>query len=305
MPRVSVVIPSFNSGMFLARAVTSVLEQTVDDLEVIVVDDGSAQPQESIAELGPRVTFHHQQNRGVSIARNVGAALAASELIAFMDHDDEWQPQKLERQFELMDEHPDAAFWCTSFDWVRDGSEQAADPTPPTYHGLLSTQHVLLSSVLVRRSDYAAVGGHNPLFAQMQDWDLLLRLAMDGRQPAMVAERLVRYNLHGANASRDYRRAAAERLSILADHAWRASRRQDTEALAAIESGRARTRELFAHQAIDATRDFLSTDRRAAMEHFTFASRMSPRVAAQAVSQAGAARLRAAWKRVRPTGPHE
>ena len=287
----SVVIPSFNSGTFLQRSVESVLRQTSADLEVVVIDDGSDHPQNEIVELDDRVRFHRQRNRGVSTARNVGVAIAGSELIAFMDHDDEWHPTKLERQLELLQQHPGAAFWCTGFDWVTDGNEQPAPATLPTYRGLLSTQHVVLSSVLVRREDYTAIGGHNPLLSQMQDWDLMLRLAMDGRELAMAPERLVRYHLHGGNASRDYRAAAAERFSILAEHERRAARLEDSAALRAVRDGRTRTRELFASQAIEATRSFAKTDRRAALHHFAFASRMSPRIAARAITQAAAARV--------------
>ncbi|CAN5398148.1 hypothetical protein BH10ACT5_BH10ACT5_18970 [soil metagenome] len=292
MARVSVVIPSFNSGVFLERAVATVLAQTASDLEVVVIDDGSDHPQVDIGDLDDRVRFHQQQNRGVSIARNVGVALARSELIAFMDHDDEWHPKKLERQLAMVDEHPRAAFWCTGFDWVADATEVVARADAPTYQGLLSTQHVLLSSVLVRRDNYTAVGGHNPLLAQMQDWDLLLRLAMDGGVPVIAQEQLVRYHLHDSNASRDYRRAVAERLSILADHERRAIQHNDRATLAAIAVGRARTRELFAYQAVEATRSAVTTDRRAAFQHFAFASRMSPSVATRAIAQAILARAR-------------
>lgn len=131
-PAVSVIVTSYNSGDFLARAVRSILAQTFDDYEILVIDDGSAAPQPEIADLDPRIRFHTQPNRGVSVARNVGVALAASELVAFLDHDDIWYPTKLERQMQQVASNPDAAFWCTGFDWVRGGSSVPA----PSAHSI-------------------------------------------------------------------------------------------------------------------------------------------------------------------------
>lgn len=298
-PVVSVVIPSYNSGSLLERAVGSVLAQTVANIEVIVVDDGSAVAPASIARLDGRVRLHRQSNQGVSAARNVGVAMASADLIAFLDHDDEWLPTKLERQLDLVDRVPDAAFWCTGYSWVRGAQEIPSDRTAPTYLGLLATGHVLLSSLLVRRVDYERVGGHDPLLAQMQDWDLALKLCLSGRAPALVDEQLVRYHLHGDNASADYRRAAAERMAILAAHARRAARRGEGATRTAVRGGRARTRELFAYQAIDAARESVSQDVSAAIGHLAFAARMSPRVAALSVVRTLVGRARSVGQRVR------
>ncbi len=298
-PCVSVVIPSYNSGALLERAVGSVLAQTAANIEVLVVDDGSATAPSSIVQLDGRVRLHSQRNQGVSAARNVGVAMASADLIAFLDHDDEWLPNKLERQLELVDRVPDAAFWCTGYTWVRGTQEIPSDRTAPTYHGLLATGHVLLSSLLVRRIDYQRVGGHDLLLAQMQDWDLALKLCLSGRAPALVDEQLVRYHLHGSNASGDYRRAATERMAILAAHARRAARRGDRRTRTAIQAGRARTRELFAYQAIDAARGSVRQDARSAMGHFMFAARTSPRVAAQSVTRTLVDRARSLDERVR------
>ena len=161
-----------------------------------------------------------------------------------------------------------------------------------TYRGLLGTQSALLSSVLIARDDYVAVGGHDPLLVQMQDWDLFLRLMMGGRDPVMVPERLVRYHLHGENASRDYVTAMHERLAVLDRHEARARRRGDGMTVAAVDRGRRRTRELFAHQAVDAARDGARRhDGRAVLAHGVRAGRLSPTVVATAARQALAARL--------------
>ena len=118
VPRVSVVVPAYNPGDLLTRSLGSVLAQSMTDLEVVVVDDGSREPQGWVADLDARVTYVRQDNRGVSVARNVGVATARSEWVAFLDQDDEWLPDKLAMQLDVVAAGPRAAFCCTGFDWV-------------------------------------------------------------------------------------------------------------------------------------------------------------------------------------------
>ena len=99
MPNVSVIIPAYNAEAFIADTVQSVLDQTYQDFEIIVVDDGSKDGTVAALEpFGSRVHVHTQTNGGVARARNAGVALASGEFIAFLDADDLWLPQKLERQ---------------------------------------------------------------------------------------------------------------------------------------------------------------------------------------------------------------
>lgn len=294
MPRVSVILPVYNPAPEeLERALASVLGQTVDDLEVVVVDDGSVQSQSWVAEIDSRVVYVRQSNRGVSIARNVGVQRATAELIALIDQDDAWMPEKIERQLELVDAEGDAAFWCTGFVWVRESEEvPSIDGRAPNYHDLLSDGMVLNSSVMMRKSDYRAVGGCQPLLTQTQDWDLFLRLSMEGRQPAMAVEPLVRCYLHDHNASRDYWSAATERMNILGLHERRARRRGDRATMRAVGAGKRRTHELFAYQAIDATRAaWRERELGHALRHLRRAAKLSPVVAVRSIGQAVTTRV--------------
>jgi glycosyltransferase involved in cell wall biosynthesis len=104
-PAVSVIIPTFNRANLVAGAVESALEQTVSGIEVIVVDDGSTDSTaQELARFGNRIRVLHQQNAGVSAARNAGIRAATGEWIAFLDSDDRWQPTKLERQLKCVEE---------------------------------------------------------------------------------------------------------------------------------------------------------------------------------------------------------
>ena len=118
MPTISVVIPLYNKAPYISRALSSVLLQSFEDYEVIVVDDGSTDDGKSIAEgfSDPRIRVLHQQNGGVSAARNLGIQSSRCDLIAFLDADDEWGPDFLETILSLKKTYPQAGAYGTAFE---------------------------------------------------------------------------------------------------------------------------------------------------------------------------------------------
>jgi glycosyltransferase involved in cell wall biosynthesis len=125
-PRVSVIIPCFNHGRFLRNAAQSVLSQTLADIELIIVDDGSTDETATvIAGLhDPRVRVQVTGNRGVSAARNVGLDMARGEFTAFLDADDAWEPDKLARQVAIMDSEPEVTLVFTDLRRFSPSDEQ-------------------------------------------------------------------------------------------------------------------------------------------------------------------------------------
>ncbi len=113
-PEVSVVIPLYNKGLYIARALNSVLAQTFQDFEVILVDDGSTDDgAEVIGGVDdPRIQLIQQENLGVSAARNRGIEAARAELVAFLDADDEWLPCFLSKIIDLSDKYPERRGLC-------------------------------------------------------------------------------------------------------------------------------------------------------------------------------------------------
>src|SRR5262245_18337780 len=103
MPKVSIVIPAYNPGSYLRAALESVHRQSFRDWEVSVIDDGSREDLTWISREFPKAILVRQANRGASVARNNGILRTTGELIAFMDQDDVWSDQKLERQVAVMD----------------------------------------------------------------------------------------------------------------------------------------------------------------------------------------------------------
>ena len=120
-PLVSVIIPTFNRAKVIKRAVNSVFEQTFQDFECIVVDDGSTDETESVLnEFANKIKVIKTENRGVSAARNIGTSQAKGTFIAFLDSDDEWKKDKLAKQISYMKE---SGFRISQTDetWVRSG----------------------------------------------------------------------------------------------------------------------------------------------------------------------------------------
>lgn len=119
---ISVVIPAFNAGRFIRRTIDSVLAQTYSDYEIIVVDDGSTDNTgEVVKSYGSKVRYIYQENAGDGPARNTGIAAANGEWIAFLDHDDEWLAQRLEKQIELLKRNHELR-WCGANFYKRSGN---------------------------------------------------------------------------------------------------------------------------------------------------------------------------------------
>ena len=204
MVEVSVVIPTRDRPALLATAVRCALAQEGLAVEVIAVDDGSAQPLAPWPGAGP-VVLRHPEPRGVSAARNTGIAAAAGEWVAFLDDDDVWAPAKLARQL--------AAAAAAGRSWAYGGYVDvdlglgllggSPPPGPDEVMDLLPTHNSVpagASNVLVRSAALARAGGFDPALRVHEDWDLWIRLARLG-PPACVREPLVALRWHAGNAS--------------------------------------------------------------------------------------------------------
>ena len=209
-PTISAIIPVHNGEEYVAEAIRSVLSQTVAPDEVWVVDDGSTDSTaEVIRELGGDVHYVFQENAGVSVARNHGAALASTDLVAFLDHDDTWVPSKLERQAQELAERPAMLVLCgmaVTDATGRQISEMRLCPRTDLLTGMLmfdGTETVSCSSTgLIRKRDFESIGGFDPHLSTSADWDFVVRVLVHGKL-GYVDESLVRYRLHGSNMSRN------------------------------------------------------------------------------------------------------
>jgi len=217
-PEVSVVIPAYNAARYLPQAVDSALQQTFREIEVLVVDDGSTDDTPArLAAYGERIRVLRQVNAGVARARNAGSAAAQGRYVAFLDADDIWQTEKIQKQLEALAETPGhracyTAFSSVSFDLTPLGVSRSARQGS-LLQDLLCLGNVVgtPSTVVCERDLLVEVGGFDPDLSLGADWDLWLRLA-SRTTFAYVDEPLVRYRIHEANMSREV--ALLERDSV-------------------------------------------------------------------------------------------
>jgi glycosyltransferase involved in cell wall biosynthesis len=230
--------------------------------------DPGVRLEQSLAD--DRIDVLRQVNRGVSAARNVGVAAISGRYVAFLDQDDEWFPEKLERQISFMRER-DLAFSDTDFNIVRGGDKIAGGYE--YHHGdfgrLLSTARVGLSTMVVRRDVFETVGGFSGALPTVQDWEFALRIAYAGYPFDRLRQVLCSYHLHEENVSRNYRAAYREQIALLRFYETLDTR---LEVRAAARVGRKRMRVLYAYQAIDAYR----SSRRAG--DIAWAAQRAPRI---------------------------
>jgi len=186
-PRVSVVVPVYNRGASIRWTLDSIFAQSYPSFEVIVVDDGSSDDSSgSVATHYPGVRLLRlEQNGGAPAAVNRGVAAARGELIAFLDSDDLWSPDKLALQIEDFDLHPEAVVSFTDITYGRSGIDTLYSWLYPIDPGrlleqLMEENPALPSAVMLRKSDFERVGGYCEDMRSAYDRDLLLRLAMLG-----------------------------------------------------------------------------------------------------------------------------
>jgi glycosyltransferase involved in cell wall biosynthesis len=199
MPRVSVVIPTYNRARTVGACIESALTQSFTDLEVIVVDDGSSDDTGSALQqtFGDRIRYYFQANQGASVARNRGVEEARGEWIAFLDSDDLWETDKLEWQFKALDQFGPACAACytdvrfynhpetrTMFELAESSyrHEHAVGVNSDVLRLLVKPggagMVVCLSSFLARTDLIRSMGGFNPTLLYSQDSEFMFRLAM-------------------------------------------------------------------------------------------------------------------------------
>ncbi len=203
---ISVVIPTYNCEQYIAEAVQSALNQVA--MEVIVVDDGSTDnTYQAIERLAnPRLRYVHQQNQGVSAARNHGIYIARGELVAFLDADDYFLPHKLSQQKSIFAANPDLGLVQSGWQRVDDLGRSIAtvalweSATELTVETWLRFKPVLPSALMIKRDWLIRVDGFDPQLRAAEDVDLVSRLALNGCQSAWLKEIAVSYRQRSNSA---------------------------------------------------------------------------------------------------------
>lgn len=220
---VSVIIPTYNRAHMVSRAIQSVLNQTYQDFEIIVVDDCSTDNTEEVVKgfNDSRICYiRHEQNRGGSAARNTGIRIARGEYIAFLDSDDEWLPKKLERQICLFSKDPNCGAVYTNLlhCFYNDRSTKAIQRRQPEGHILkdllMSNVVASTSSVMVKQQCFDKAGLFDEGLPSCQDWDMWIRIAKHYTF-RNIPEPLVRYLWHQEQISTNFEAVWRGHMAIM------------------------------------------------------------------------------------------
>jgi glycosyltransferase involved in cell wall biosynthesis len=188
-PTVSVIIPTYNRAHLIGRAIESVLNQTYQDFELIIVDDASTDNTEYLIkefqQKDKRISYSkHDRNKGGSAARNTGIKTSKGQYIAFQDSDDEWLPGKLEKQMEILEKASQevgviyTAFWRVKGDKKQYiPSEKVLKKEGDIHNELLKGNFITTQSIVVRKDCLEKVGYFDENLPRLQDWELVLRLS--------------------------------------------------------------------------------------------------------------------------------
>ncbi len=211
-------MPAFNAGEYIAEAINSVISQTFYNWELIIVNDGSTDNTRKIADKftlnDERIILINQQNKRLGAARNAGITAAQGKWIAFLDADDIWVNDKLEKQLSAAKLEPDAGvIFSDGFTFYDDNKENAVPYGTKT--GLISSDaiykleyegnYIPVLSVMVKKAHLDEIGlqDENPYIYGCEDWDYWLRLAIHGTSFYGMEDRLFYYRKHSSNMSND------------------------------------------------------------------------------------------------------
>jgi glycosyltransferase involved in cell wall biosynthesis len=193
IPKVSVIIASYNSAAYLPETIESVLNQTDQDYEIILIDDGSTDETDKVLEAYlPHIRLFTQENKGPAVARNVGIQMAKGDYLVFLDADDLLLPDKLKAQLEYLEKYPHVDIvYCDGYysTFLPDGTKkrqlftdigylQKDLGTPPQSLIILAVQNAFpLHAGMVKKKSVLEVDGFDVTLPALEDWDLWYRIA--------------------------------------------------------------------------------------------------------------------------------
>ncbi len=184
MPVISVIIPAYNSSKTILSTIKSVLNQTFSDFELIIINDGSTDSTLEVIRnvLDSRIKIFSYPNNGVAVSRNQGIKNASGELIAFLDADDLWTPDKLELQLKALKNNPNAALAYSWTDFIDENGQIVNTGMRTVINGNAYTELLKSnflqngSNPLIHKYVLDRIGGFDESLPAAQDWDLYLRL---------------------------------------------------------------------------------------------------------------------------------
>ena len=222
-PTVSINLCCYNSEKYLRETLQSIINQTYTDWELVIINDGSSDSTESIIfefkNKGYSINYHYQQNKGIGASRNEALKFSHGEYIAFIDHDDTWMPQKLEKQMDLFHANPNLGLvYSDCYFAYPDGKKVLGSKffnfrRGHVFKEMLADYFIVLSTTVVRKDLVNEYGGF-PHYTVAEEFALFLKIAKE-HSVDFIGEPLVKYTYHEGNASKDLKTNLKEVEEIL------------------------------------------------------------------------------------------
>jgi glycosyltransferase involved in cell wall biosynthesis len=211
-PLVSILTASYNSERFIRTALDSALAQTYPNFEIIFIDDGSTDGTRDIvkgyAVRDKRIHYFEQENMGILRTRNAMLEKAQGEFITYLDHDDMYAPNKVKREVEFLQAHPeDAAVYCNYYCFFNENPEKNYLHVYPLYEGqifepLLDKIFIANTTFMMRSSVVKELGPYNPATGMVEDWEYFLRMSRHGMLFGLIQDRLARIRIRDDSSTR-------------------------------------------------------------------------------------------------------
>ena len=227
MPKVSIIIPIYNAEKFISETIESAIAQTYSDWEIVAVDDGSTDKTPEILRnykkrLSKKMRVITQENSGLSIARNVAIGAAKGRYIAFLDHDDLWLPEKLEKQVKLLDSNKGLGMVYSDSYMIDEKGNLKKDTffdNMKPYRGnvfdkLFYVNFIPCLTAAIRKEVLEKIGQFDPKYKISEDYDLFLKIA-ECCPVDFTEQPLAKYRIHGESASKNIEMQVAEDFRIM------------------------------------------------------------------------------------------
>lgn len=205
LPLVSIIVPTYNSEKFILESVNSAINQTYTNIEIIIIDDGSTDNTETVAQQFPdSIRYIKQTNSGPSAARNHGLRESRGNYIAFLDVDDAWEPAKIEKQVSFFENNKNLMILATGYircdTNLKPVETVALKPTSEgiiPFKSLLERNKLLTSTIMIKKEGVNTCGFFNEKIQFGEDWDYWVRLAQLG-EIGYIETPLCKYRVHGS-----------------------------------------------------------------------------------------------------------
>ena len=225
MPKVSIIVPSYNRAEFIEATVGSILAQSFTDFELVFVDDGSTDNTEELMkkylDKDPRVKYFKQKNSERAVARTYGLSLANADLLCLVDSDDLWYKDKLEKQVAIMDANPNLVFCYASVNRIdMEGNRVASSPrqhqgfSGHIFYDLLMRNFIPSVTPMFRKTAFENVGAQITEFIPYEDWDFWLKFSRQG-EFFHIKEPLGDYRLHPGQSVQNVKAGHIEKVTTL------------------------------------------------------------------------------------------